>query len=109
MCASSLVVGSTERRWSTVEWRELSSPAQQVGSWLVGSRVAKRCLGLGRQLVPARRSSREDSRRDLSDSQVISATGRSYMRSLLSLLLSMSSYFTTPSVVLTSRCASCLL
>ncbi|RWV82669.1 hypothetical protein GW17_00055814 [Ensete ventricosum] len=39
----------------------------------------------------------------------VSATGHSYMRSLLSLLLIMSSYFTILSVVLVARCASCFL
>ncbi|RWV98311.1 hypothetical protein GW17_00038852 [Ensete ventricosum] len=40
---------------------------------------------------------------------IVSATGRSYLRSLLSLLLTMPSYFTTPSVVLAARRPSCFL
>ncbi|RWW88117.1 hypothetical protein BHE74_00003019 [Ensete ventricosum] len=40
---------------------------------------------------------------------IVGATDRSYLRSLLSLLLTMSSYFTTPSVVLAARRASCFL
>ncbi|RRT69661.1 hypothetical protein B296_00026120 [Ensete ventricosum] len=40
---------------------------------------------------------------------IVSATGRSYLRSLLYLLLTMPSYFTTPSVVLAARRATCFL
>ncbi|RWW67318.1 hypothetical protein BHE74_00025241 [Ensete ventricosum] len=40
---------------------------------------------------------------------IVSVTGRSYLRSLLYLLLTMSSYFTTPSVVLAARRATCFL
>ncbi|RZS15240.1 hypothetical protein BHM03_00047053 [Ensete ventricosum] len=52
MCTSSPVVVSVERRWSTVEWREPSGPAREVGDWLVGSRVRKRGLSSGRSFVP---------------------------------------------------------
>ncbi|RRT78333.1 hypothetical protein B296_00001263 [Ensete ventricosum] len=67
VCASSPVVISMEKRWSIVEWWELS------GAFIV------------------------------------KATRHSYLRSLLSLLLTMPSYFVVAFVVLTARHTSCFL
>ncbi|RWW32874.1 hypothetical protein GW17_00002423 [Ensete ventricosum] len=67
VCASSPVVILAEKRWSIVEWWELS------GAFIV------------------------------------KATRRSYLRSLLSPLLTMPSYFVVASVVLAARRASCFL
>ncbi|RWW90181.1 hypothetical protein BHE74_00000668 [Ensete ventricosum] len=82
VCTSSPAIVSTERRWSTVEWWEISGLARQRGSWLFGARVG---------------------------AFIVKATRRSYLRSLLSPLLTMPSYFVVASVVLAARRASCFL
>ncbi|RWV80102.1 hypothetical protein GW17_00058672, partial [Ensete ventricosum] len=92
VCASSPVVISAEKRWSIVEWWELSGLARQRGSWLVGAlSAANSCKKVG------------------SGAFIVKATRRSYLRSLLSLLLTMPSYFVAASVVLAARRVSCFL
>ncbi|RZR89186.1 hypothetical protein BHM03_00016865 [Ensete ventricosum] len=102
---------------STSRWLACRISGREEMPWL-GS-VASSCKKVG---------SGWGSRRDLSEGQVslvadfaipllhrgagafiVSATGRSYLRSLLSLLLTMPSYFTTPSMVLAARRPSCFL
>ncbi|RWW00016.1 hypothetical protein GW17_00037047 [Ensete ventricosum] len=121
MCASSPTVVSV-RSWSLIRWVETRGPALVVGCWSGGARVGWKRLDSGRSLTPARRSSRVGSRRDPSDGQVssmvgfatpllcrgaggfiVSAAAHSYQISLLPLLLTMSSYLSTTSVVLAVR------
>ncbi|RWW49983.1 hypothetical protein BHE74_00043786, partial [Ensete ventricosum] len=92
VCISSPAVVSVRRRWSTVEWKEPSGPARQVGGWLIGSRVGKRDLSLGRCR------------------SFCSGCYKSFIpeRSLLPMRLTMLSYF-TPSVVLGVRRVFCQL
>ncbi|RWW59860.1 hypothetical protein BHE74_00033184 [Ensete ventricosum] len=74
VCASSPVVVSAQR-WSSVRWEEPSDPALEVGCWRGGARVGKKCFSLG----------------------------RSYLRPLSSLFLTIPSHLTTSSVVLAAR------
>ncbi|RWW79774.1 hypothetical protein BHE74_00011928 [Ensete ventricosum] len=60
---------------------------------------------LGREFAPAARVNRGF----LQGAFIVGATGRSYLRSLLPLLLTMLSYFSTPFVVLVVRRVFCLL
>ncbi|RRT52178.1 hypothetical protein B296_00017890 [Ensete ventricosum] len=97
-------------------------PTTKVGYWSGGVRAGRRRLSSGWPPAPARRSGRVSSRRDPSDDQVsvmvdflipllyrgagafiASVVGYSYLISLLSLLLTMSSYISTMPVVLAVR------
>ncbi|RRT64306.1 hypothetical protein B296_00019384 [Ensete ventricosum] len=121
VCASSPAVISV-RSWSLIGWVEPQGPAREVGCWNDGARVGLKYSSSGRFLTPARRSGWVGSRRDPSDGQVssvvsfaipllrrgagafiVSAIGRSYLISLLSLLLTMSSYLSTMLAILTVR------
>ncbi|RWW54291.1 hypothetical protein BHE74_00039136 [Ensete ventricosum] len=127
VCASSPAVVSTQR-WSSIGWEEPSGLAWEVGCWSGGVQVGGKCFSSGQLLIPARRSGRVGSRRDPSDGQVSSVvdfviplihrgagafivivTGRSYLRLLSSLLLTILLHLTTPSVVLAMRRASSFL
>ncbi|RWV79510.1 hypothetical protein GW17_00059347 [Ensete ventricosum] len=50
VCANSPVIVLAERRWSTVEWWELSGQARQRGSWLVGRTTADPSIPVSGQL-----------------------------------------------------------
>ncbi|RRT61683.1 hypothetical protein B296_00028120 [Ensete ventricosum] len=79
----------------------------------VGTRVRRRCLSSGSVVVSCKkvgsgRFAIPPLRRGVR-AFIVSVTGCSYLRSLLPLLLTMSSYFSIPSVVLVVRRMSCLL
>ncbi|RWW33509.1 hypothetical protein GW17_00001763, partial [Ensete ventricosum] len=121
VCASSPTIVSV---WScsSVGWVEPRGPAWEVGCWNGGARVGLKYSSSDWSLTPARRSGRVGSRRDPSDGQVssvvgflipllrrgarafiVSVIGHSYLISLLPLLLTIPSFLTMSSVVLTAR------
>ncbi|RZR98501.1 hypothetical protein BHM03_00027860 [Ensete ventricosum] len=124
LCVSSSAIVSVRSR-SSARWMDPPCPTPEVGCWSGGVRVGWRRLSSGRTPAPARRSGRVGSRHDPSDSQVravvdfsiplsrrgagvfiASVIGPSYLRALLPLRLTMSSYPSTIPLVLAVRCAS---